>query len=83
LPADQANGADQAGFLRRFMRLAIRYFSSEEKLPARGFEAEGDRAALEIARGLCRSAEWSGNGFELRQGARCIHTELDRPGGDA
>lgn len=62
------------------------YFLSHGGLidsPARGFEAEDGRAALEIARGLCRSAERSGNGFELWQGARCIHTELDRPGGNA
>jgi hypothetical protein len=62
------------------------YFLSHGGLidsPARGFEAEDDRAALEIARGLYRSAEWGDDGFELWQGARCLHTELGHPGGDA
>ena len=42
--------------------------------PAAGFEAEDDKVALEIARGIHRSAKWS-EGFELWQGPRRIHTE--------
>jgi putative ATP-binding cassette transporter len=37
--ADQGGGADPGGFLRRFMRLAMPYFSSEEKLVARSLVA--------------------------------------------
>jgi hypothetical protein len=42
--------------------------------PSAGFEAEDDEAALQIARGMYWSAEWSEGGFELWQGTRLVQT---------